>query len=116
MDARLAGAYDFAEAAAAVKVGLWCSHPAPATRPTMREVARYLDGADASEVPEPPPPPPMPPAYSGEVGFDDFVHSYPSSSFERAAAAGGGWDGGTQMSVATFPFSSLSMRSSHVST
>nr|ACR36638.1 unknown [Zea mays] len=116
VDARLAGAYDFAEAAAAVKVGLWCSHPAPATRPTMREVARYLDGGDASEVPEPPPPPPMPPAYSGEVGFDDFVHSYPSSSFERAAAAGGGWDGGTQMSVATFPFSSLSMRSSHVST
>jgi serine/threonine protein kinase len=115
VDARLAGAYDFAEAAAAVKVGLWCSHPVATSRPTMREVARYLDGGEAGEVPEPPPPPPMPPAYSGEVGFDDFVHSYPSSSFERAAAAGGGWDGGTQTSVATFPFSPLSMRSSHVS-
>ncbi|KAG0521367.1 hypothetical protein BDA96_08G154400 [Sorghum bicolor] len=115
VDARLAGTYDFAEAAAAVKVGLWCSHPVAASRPTMREVARYLDGGEAGEVPEPPPPPPMPPAYSGEVGFDDFVHSYPSSSFERAAAAGGGWDGGTQTSVATFPFSPLSMRSSHVS-
>ncbi|KAJ1265962.1 hypothetical protein BS78_08G114200 [Paspalum vaginatum] len=115
VDSRLGGDYDAAEVAAAVKVGLWCSHPAPATRPTMREVARFLDAGEAGEVPEPPPPPPLPPAYSGEVGFDDFVHSYPSSSFERAAAVGGGWDGGTQTSVATFPFSPLSMRSSYVS-
>ncbi|KAG2621630.1 L-type lectin-domain containing receptor kinase S.4-like [Panicum virgatum] len=112
VDPRLGGEYDAAEVAAAVKVGLWCSHPSPAMRPTMREVARYLD---AGEVPEPPPPPPLPPACSGEVGFDDFVHSYPSSSFERAAAAGGGWDAGTQTSAATFPFSPLSMRSTYVS-
>ncbi|XP_062203493.1 L-type lectin-domain containing receptor kinase S.4-like [Phragmites australis] len=115
LDERLGGAYDAAEVAATVKVGLWCSHPSPAARPTMREVARYLEGGEAGEVPEPPPPPPHPPAYSGEVGFDDFVHSYPSSSFERAAAAGAGWDGGTQTSVATFPYSPLSMRSCHVS-
>ncbi|CAL4898462.1 unnamed protein product [Urochloa decumbens] len=116
VDKRLAaGEYDAAEVAAAVKVGLWCSHPSPAMRPTMREVVRYLDGGEAGEVPEPPPPPPLPPACSGDVGFDDFVHSYPSSSFERAAAAGGGWDAGTQTSVATFPFSPLSMRSTHVS-
>ncbi|KAF8776685.1 hypothetical protein HU200_003413 [Digitaria exilis] len=112
------GGYDAAEVAAAVKVGLWCSHPSPAMRPTMREVVRYLEGGGENGgevVPEPPPPPPMPPACSGEVGFDDFVHSYPSSSFERAAAAGGGWDAGTQTSVATFPFSPLSMRSTFVS-
>lgn len=113
VDARLGGEFDAGEAAAAVKVGLWCSHPAPVARPSMREVARYLDGGDAAEVPEPPPPPPPPPVRSGEVGFDDFMHSYPSSSFERAAAAAG--DGGTQTSVATFPYSPLSMRSSHVS-
>ncbi|KAL5205562.1 hypothetical protein ABZP36_033771 [Zizania latifolia] len=115
VDARLGGVFDLLEAAAAVKVGLWCSHPAPALRPTMREVARYLDGGDAAEVPEPPPPPPPPPFCSGEVGFDDFVHSYPSSSFERAAAAATAADGVTQTSVATFPYSSLSMRSSYVS-
>jgi hypothetical protein len=114
VDARLGGDFDAAEVAAAVKVALWCSHPSPAMRPAMREVARYLDGGEAGEVPEPPPPPPLPPALSGEVGFDDFVHSYPSSSFERAAAVGGGWDAGTQTSVATFPFSPLSMRSTHV--
>ncbi|KAL6846984.1 hypothetical protein ACP4OV_022837 [Aristida adscensionis] len=116
VDARLGGAFDAGEAAAAVKVALWCSHPVPGARPTMREVARYLDGGDAGEVPEPPPPPPPPPACSGEVGFDDFVHSYPSSSFERAGAgAAGAHSFGTHTSVATFPYSPLSMRSSHVS-
>ncbi|XP_040385560.1 L-type lectin-domain containing receptor kinase S.4-like [Oryza brachyantha] len=113
VDARL-GAFDAGEVAAAVKVGLWCSHPAPAVRPTMREVARYLDGGDAAEVPPPPPPPPPPPVCSGEVGYYDFVHSYPSSSYERVAAAAAA-DGVTQTSVATFPYSPLSMRSSHVS-
>uniref|UniRef100_A0A0E0MNW5 non-specific serine/threonine protein kinase n=1 Tax=Oryza punctata TaxID=4537 RepID=A0A0E0MNW5_ORYPU len=112
VDARLRGVFDVAEASAAVKVALWCSQPAPAMRPTMREVARYLDAGDAAEVPEPPPPPPPPPVCSGEVGYCDFVHSYPSSSYERAAAAA---DGVTQTSVATFPYSPLSMRSSHVS-
>lgn len=112
VDARLRGEFDAGEAEAAVKVALWCSHPAPAVRPTMREVARYLDAGGAAEVPEPPPPPPPPPVSSGEVGYYDFVHSYPTSSYERAAAAA---DGVTQTSVATFPYSPLSMRSSHVS-
>lgn len=110
VDARLDGAFDAEEAAVAVKVGLWCSHPVPAARPTMREVARYLDGGDAAEVPPPPPPPPLPPVRSGGVGYDDFVYSFPSSSFERAPV-----EPHSQTSVATFPFSSLSMRSSHVS-
>uniref|UniRef100_A0ACD5YDS2 Uncharacterized protein n=1 Tax=Avena sativa TaxID=4498 RepID=A0ACD5YDS2_AVESA len=114
VDARLDGEFDAEEAVAAVKVGLWCSHPVPVARPTMREVSRYLDSGDAAEVPPPPPPPPPPPVRSGEVGYDDFVHSFPSSSFERAAAAGGG-EPLSQTSVATFPFSSLSNRSSYVS-
>ncbi|VAI13915.1 L-type lectin-domain containing receptor kinase S.4-like [Triticum dicoccoides] len=114
VDARLGGAFDAEEAAVAVKLGLWCSHPVPVARPTMREVARYLDSGDAADVPPPPPPPPPPPVCSGEVGYDDFVHSFPSSSFERPAAAGGG-EPLSQTSVATFPFSPLSMRSSHVS-
>ena len=37
VDPRLGGEYDAAEVAAAVKVGLWCSHPSPAMRPTMRD-------------------------------------------------------------------------------
>ena len=72
--------------AAAVKVGLWCSHPSP---------ARYLDGGEAREVTEPPP---SPPECFSKVGFDDFVHSYLLPSFGRAAAVGGRWDAETQTS------------------
>lgn len=52
VDRRLEGGFDTEEAAVVVKVGLLCSHPTPAMRPTMREVVRYLDGGDAMEVPE----------------------------------------------------------------
>uniref|UniRef100_A0A0D9Y0Q4 non-specific serine/threonine protein kinase n=1 Tax=Leersia perrieri TaxID=77586 RepID=A0A0D9Y0Q4_9ORYZ len=111
VDARLGGEFDAGEAAAAVKVGLWCSHPSPPARPTMREVVRFLDGGDPAEVPEPPPP--LRPVCSGEVGYYDFMHSYKSSSSPAAAAVDGVTT--TQTSVATFPYSPLSMRSSHVS-
>ncbi|OAY71595.1 L-type lectin-domain containing receptor kinase S.4 [Ananas comosus] len=89
VDARLGGDYDRDEAMVAIKVGLMCSHPAAAARPTMREVVRYLDGGDAAEMPEirSPPPPGYEGAGKGHEGFDDFVHSYPSSSFEKLSAS-----------------------------
>ncbi|KAG1337839.1 L-type lectin-domain containing receptor kinase S.4 [Cocos nucifera] len=54
------------------------------------EVARYLDGGDAAEVPDVPMPEPADGGYEeegGRVGFDDFLHSYPSSSFEKVSAS-----------------------------
>ncbi|XP_072996702.1 L-type lectin-domain containing receptor kinase S.4-like [Typha latifolia] len=112
VDPRLEGVYDMEEVTVAIKVGLMCSHPSPAERPTMREVVRYLDGADAAEVPALPCMPPE--GYEGKVGFDDFVHSYPSSSFEKVSASGGeevvhvaGGEG-----IASFVYSPLS-RVSH---
>ncbi|KAK8930628.1 L-type lectin-domain containing receptor kinase S.4 [Platanthera zijinensis] len=103
VDIQLRGAYDVEEAEVAIKVGLLCSQPVPSSRPTMREVARYLDGGDATEVPVVPSPPPAglyeyeaATAAKGRVGFEDFVHSYPSSSFEKVSASshvtGGGDD------------------------
>ncbi|XP_066310462.1 L-type lectin-domain containing receptor kinase SIT2-like [Miscanthus floridulus] len=38
------GNYDDDEAMLAFKLGLLCSHPLPATRPSMRQVMQYLDG------------------------------------------------------------------------
>ncbi|KAJ3683948.1 hypothetical protein LUZ61_013112 [Rhynchospora tenuis] len=81
VDPRLEGGFDRGEAQIAVQVGLMCSRPLAISRPTMREVVRYLEGGDLSELPELAGPP------AGEyeqLGFDDFVHSYPSSSFEKA--------------------------------
>ncbi|XP_010910689.2 L-type lectin-domain containing receptor kinase S.4 [Elaeis guineensis] len=82
VDPSLGGNYDREEVEVAIKVGLMCSHPAAAARPTMREAVRYLDGGDAVEVPEPPSPP-MGLEGNSQAGFDDFVHSYPSSSFDK---------------------------------
>ncbi|EHA8588899.1 putative L-type lectin-domain containing receptor kinase IV.1 [Cocos nucifera] len=43
-DARLGGDYDPEEVELILKIGLLCSHPAPAARPTMRQVIQLLDG------------------------------------------------------------------------
>ncbi|XP_020577745.1 L-type lectin-domain containing receptor kinase S.4-like [Phalaenopsis equestris] len=94
VDPLLRGVYDMEEVEVAIKVGLLCSQPVPVARPTMREVARYLDGGDTTEVPNVPPPPPAglyeyesSSAVKDGMGFEDFVHSYPSSSFEKVSAS-----------------------------
>ncbi|KAH7678141.1 Non-specific serine/threonine protein kinase protein [Dioscorea alata] len=81
VDPRLNREYDTKEVELALKVGLSCSHPAASARPRMRDVVRYLDGGEVPEVRSPPE------EYEGksQVGFDDYVHSYPSSSFEKVS-------------------------------
>ncbi|KAJ0979541.1 hypothetical protein J5N97_015015 [Dioscorea zingiberensis] len=81
VDPRLKGDYDREAVEVAVKVGLMCSHPAPSARPRMRDVVRYLDGGEVPAVKSPPE------EYEGksQVGFDDYLHSYPSSSFEKVS-------------------------------
>ncbi|XP_008777366.2 L-type lectin-domain containing receptor kinase S.4-like [Phoenix dactylifera] len=121
VDSRLEGVYDKEEVAVAIKVGIWCSHPASSARPTMREVVRYLDGGDVAEVPDVPSPPPADGGHEGKgghEGFDDFVHSYPSSSFEKgsggsAIAFGGEESGpvGPNGAVASLAYSPLSVLS-----
>ncbi|XP_072983849.1 L-type lectin-domain containing receptor kinase S.4-like [Typha latifolia] len=87
VDPRLGGEYEREEVEVVVKVGLMCSHPAAAARPGMREVVRFLDGADVAEVPSLK----SPEYYEGfdKVGFDEFVYSYPSSSFEKVSVGAG---------------------------
>ncbi|KAJ3680777.1 hypothetical protein LUZ60_015266 [Juncus effusus] len=87
VDSRLDGTFDEEEAEVAIRVGLMCSNSVPTARPTMRDVVRYLDGADVSDLPEllGPPQGEYEDARGEQIGFDDFVHSYPSSSFEKAA-------------------------------
>ncbi|XP_073112890.1 L-type lectin-domain containing receptor kinase SIT2-like [Elaeis guineensis] len=43
-DARLEGDYNPKDVELILKIGLLCSHPAPAARPTMRQVMQLLDG------------------------------------------------------------------------
>ncbi|VAH03850.1 unnamed protein product [Triticum turgidum subsp. durum] len=87
-DPRLCGAYDVEEAAAVLRLGLVCSHPAPAARPSMRQVVQYLDG----DVPMPEPAP----TYrsftavalmQNAEGNDSYVASYPLSSATSVGAS-----------------------------
>ena len=87
-DPRLSGAYDVEEAAAVLRLGLVCSHPAPAARPSMRQGVQYLDG----DVPMPEPAP----TYrsftavalmQNAKGNDSYVASYPLSSATSVGAS-----------------------------
>lgn len=113
VDRRLGGRFNTEEALLAIKVGLACSHPASGLRPSMREVVRHLDGGDAMEVPEVLLPPgeyeEMLKGGGRNVRFEDFVHSYPSSSFEKAEEREGAGTGGS--SVGPFSFSPKSLLS-----
>lgn len=89
VDKRLGGECDEIEVVVVVKLGLMCSSSVPGRRPSMRQVVRYLEGE--AGLPEEVAPPGE---YDGGkrgggggIEFEDFVHSYPSSSgmFEKAS-------------------------------
>ncbi|KAF8022090.1 hypothetical protein BT93_G2283 [Corymbia citriodora subsp. variegata] len=87
VDSRLKGEYDEIEAVVMLKLGLMCSNNAPESRPTMRQVVRYLEGELA--LPETVTAPDADDekkarACGASTGnFDDCAHSYhyPTSSF-----------------------------------
>ncbi|KAA8534185.1 hypothetical protein F0562_031622 [Nyssa sinensis] len=95
VDPRLRGEYDEIEVVVVIKLGLICSHNVPAARPSVRQVVRYLEGEVG--LPEALTPPDE---YDGKKGgggggleFEDFVHSYPSSSFfEKVSVCSSGGD------------------------
>ncbi|KAK7842960.1 l-type lectin-domain containing receptor kinase iv.1 [Quercus suber] len=51
-DPKLEGNYAVKEMELVLKLGLLCSHPTPAVRPSMRQVMQFLDGnAELQELP-----------------------------------------------------------------
>ncbi|KAD7480114.1 hypothetical protein E3N88_03250 [Mikania micrantha] len=79
VDSKLKGEFDKEEVLMVLKLGLMCSSDAPLARPSMRQVVRYLEG----EVPIPEslaPPCESDGKNSHGWVFEDYVHSYPSSS------------------------------------
>ncbi|XP_065023507.1 L-type lectin-domain containing receptor kinase SIT2-like [Musa acuminata AAA Group] len=85
-DPKLGDEYVVEEVELVLKLGLLCSHPLPAGRPSMRQVVEYLEGEAA--LPE------LSPTYLSfsvlamlhNEGFDDYIMSYPSS-----VAISGAW-------------------------
>ncbi|KAH7553726.1 hypothetical protein ACOSP7_029446 [Xanthoceras sorbifolium] len=83
VDPKLNGEYNEAEMVMVLKLGLLCSNNAMMARPSMRQVVRCLEGE--LEVPE------IASALDGNEkgggvvvdGFDDFLNSFASSSFDK---------------------------------
>ncbi|CAN4107070.1 unnamed protein product [Withania somnifera] len=110
VDPRLSGEYDEMEALTVLKLGLMCSNNTPSKRPSMRQVVRYLEREVA--LPE------MlaaPDEYDGKKGgtsvveSEDYVHSYPSSSyFEKVSTWSSAYDGEAYIDIEANPITPLS--------
>ncbi|KAK9290326.1 hypothetical protein L1049_008493 [Liquidambar formosana] len=86
VDPRLMGQYDEVEVLIVLKLGLMCSNHMPKVRPTMRQVLRFLEGE--VEVPNLLRAPNACDEEEVKVkGFEDFMHSFPSSLFENGFAS-----------------------------
>ncbi|XWS59853.1 hypothetical protein CRYUN_Cryun08bG0157600 [Craigia yunnanensis] len=108
VDTRLDGRYDEGEMMMVLKLGLICSNDVPVARPSMRQVVRYLDGE--AELPENLRPPG---AFDGGKGFgegfDAFVHSFASSSFDKTSSYSLMENGNVGTSFASLSTSPLSL-------
>ncbi|TYH32447.1 hypothetical protein ES288_A01G253300v1 [Gossypium darwinii] len=82
VDIRLNDKYKEDEMLLVLKLGLICSNDAPMARPNMRQAVRYLDGE--AELPEVLKPSRI---YEGVgEGFDTFLHSFMSSTFDNTSS------------------------------
>ncbi|MED6116037.1 hypothetical protein PIB30_096408 [Stylosanthes scabra] len=82
VDPRLNGDFDENEILMVLKLGLICSNDNPNGRPNIRQVMRYLDGE--VELPDEM----RMHVGSNHEGFDEFLHSLASSSFDTGSYIG----------------------------
>ncbi|CAL5322524.1 unnamed protein product [Camellia sinensis] len=94
VDPRLGGEFDEIEVVVVLKLGLMCSNNVQVKRPSMRQVVRYLEGEVGLPEVVAPPEEKGGGGGGGGIEFEDFVHSYPSSSnFEKVSGFSSGGDG-----------------------
>uniref|UniRef100_R7W250 non-specific serine/threonine protein kinase n=1 Tax=Aegilops tauschii TaxID=37682 RepID=R7W250_AEGTA len=86
-DERLDGEYDRAEVERVMVAGLWCAHPDPSARPSMRAAMAVLQSKDANQLPVLPASMPVP-TYGPLVSLPSGLSSF-SVTQSTAAAAGG---------------------------
>lgn len=79
VDERMKGEFEEKEVVMVLKLGLMCSSHQQAGRPSMRQVVSYLEGE--IEVPEVWR---APGVCGDDRGFEDYLNSYASSSFDKS--------------------------------
>ncbi|KAL8039346.1 hypothetical protein ABFX02_10G030400 [Erythranthe guttata] len=82
VDGRMKGDFDENEVLMVLKLGLMCSSNEQKGRPSMRQIVSYLDGEiEMPEVLR------APGTFMEDGGFEDYLHSYASSSFEKTSSS-----------------------------
>ncbi|XP_041997134.1 L-type lectin-domain containing receptor kinase S.4-like [Salvia splendens] len=79
VDERMKGEFEEKEVVMVLKLGLMCSSHQQSGRPSMRQLVRYLEGE--IEVPEVWR---APGVCADDRGFEDYLNSYASSSFDKS--------------------------------
>ncbi|KAL8094154.1 L-type lectin-domain containing receptor kinase S.4-like [Apium graveolens] len=85
VDKRLEGEYDENEVVIVLKLGLMCSNHVANSRPSMRQVVRYLEGEVGLPGMVRPPGGCYDDGKGGGEGFDDYINSFASSSFDKGS-------------------------------
>ncbi|KAI5429813.1 L-type lectin-domain containing receptor kinase S.4 [Lathyrus oleraceus] len=97
VDPKLNGNFDESEVMMVLKLGLICSNDVPTIRPSMRQVVRILDG----EV-ELPNEMRKPGGIDSQEGFDEFLHSLGTTSFDKTNSSS--YVGNTDMNTSFISF------------
>ncbi|CAL4979099.1 unnamed protein product [Urochloa decumbens] len=82
-DERLQGDYDAAEVERAVAVGLWCAHPDPRARPSIRAAMAALQSSDGPSLPALPAKMPVPTYAAPVASPDGGAFSYTAALLPR---------------------------------
>lgn len=86
-DERLNGDYDAAEMERVMVVGLWCAHPDPSVRPSIRAAMAVLQSKEANQLPVLPAKMPVP-MYAPPVALPDRLYSNGASSTQSSTTSG----------------------------
>ncbi|XP_048569936.1 L-type lectin-domain containing receptor kinase IX.1-like [Triticum urartu] len=97
-DERLDGEYDKAEVERVMVAGLWCAHPDPSARPSMRAAMAVLQSKDANQLPVLPASMPVP-TYGPLVSLPSGLSSF--SVTQSTSTSGYGTHTSTSSDVST---------------
>ncbi|KAI4997667.1 hypothetical protein ZWY2020_053009 [Hordeum vulgare] len=99
-DERLNGDYDGAEVERVMVAGLWCAHPDPSARPSMRAAMAVLQSKDANQLPVLPASMPVP-TYGPLVSLPSGLSSFSVTQSTSTSTSGYGTHTSTSSDVST---------------
>lgn len=109
VDKNLEGEFDENEVVVVLKLGLMCSNYVANSRPNMRQVVRYLEGEARLPGMVRPPGGCYDDGKGGGEGFDDYINSFASSSFDKGSLYSDGAQPDADLSFVSVSASPMSL-------